>query len=331
MSLIEDLLASAEKGYNTLLIGRHGVGKTAMVEEVTKSLGLKLKYYSASTLDPWADIVGIPVPDQNTKSLDFFRPKDIEDAEFIFFDELNRAHPRVLNAVLEIVQKKSVNGVPLKNLKMVWAAINPPGDDYNVEDLDPALVDRFHLYFNIKATFNMAYMETKMEKPIAQALRAWWLEDLDEAQRELVTPRRLEYLGCLIQDGINWNNALPIGATLPATHLVMRLDEFRNGETRPVYEIEAMVENPGAYIERLRADARDAIKLKDILIRANADQMYGCRDIIESLPGDLVMAIGSLKFRAVKRTINENFKSEGVDINEYPKIKAAFHYDEEDL
>ena len=50
------------EGLNVLLVGNHGVGKSAMVLEEAKRQGLKMKYYSSSTLDPWSDLVGIPVP-----------------------------------------------------------------------------------------------------------------------------------------------------------------------------------------------------------------------------------------------------------------------------
>jgi len=50
------------QGLNLLSVGYHGVGKTQMVLEEAKSLELKMKYYSSSTLDPWSDLVGIPVP-----------------------------------------------------------------------------------------------------------------------------------------------------------------------------------------------------------------------------------------------------------------------------
>ena len=47
------------EGLNALLVGYHGVSKTQMHLEEAKSLGLKIKYYSNSTLDPWSDLVGI--------------------------------------------------------------------------------------------------------------------------------------------------------------------------------------------------------------------------------------------------------------------------------
>ena len=41
------------------------------------------------------------------------------------FDELNRAKPKVRNAVMELIQFRSINGIKFNNLRMIWAAINP--------------------------------------------------------------------------------------------------------------------------------------------------------------------------------------------------------------
>lgn len=45
---------------NILFVGRHGVGKTAMIKEAFDRHNLKWKYFSASTMDPWVDFVGVP-------------------------------------------------------------------------------------------------------------------------------------------------------------------------------------------------------------------------------------------------------------------------------
>lgn len=45
---------------NVLFVGKHGVGKTAMVKEAFDNHGLKWRYFSAATMDPWVDFVGVP-------------------------------------------------------------------------------------------------------------------------------------------------------------------------------------------------------------------------------------------------------------------------------
>lgn len=183
--------------YNVLFSGRHGVGKTEVIKSVFDGAGLRWKYFSASTLDPWVDFVGIPkVMDRGESPyLDLVRPKFIQDDEIdaIFFDELNRAPDKVLNAVMELIQFKSINGYKLKNLKVIWAAINPEDDDdtYSVNHLDPAHVDRFHVKIEVPFEVDKDYFMTKYPS-IGETFIAWW-KALPENLRFLVSPRRLDY------------------------------------------------------------------------------------------------------------------------------------------
>lgn len=215
---------------NVMLIGPHGVGKTVRVLDTVKVLGLKLKYFSSATLDPWADLVGIPIPidagsDVIGKELKFIRPSDVNDAEMLFFDELNRAHAKVQNAVLEAIQFRTINGTPLPQLKMVWAAINPPNDIYSVNELDPVLTDRFHVFLEVPAQPSVAYYveRTQMPEHIAKALVEWWTEDLDDTLRKAISPRRLEYMGCNLVSGIDLQYSIPPSIKVPLKHLVKRI------------------------------------------------------------------------------------------------------------
>jgi hypothetical protein len=222
------------KECNVLLIGAHGVGKTQMVLEEAQRQGLRLKYYSASTLDPWADLVGIPVPVDvdghdgrpARKELLFIRPADVDAAEIVFFDELNRSHPKVQNAVLEMVQFKSINGSRLPKLRMVWAAINPPDEAYGVSDLDPVLQDRFHVHLPVPARPSVAYYRDQAHLPdhVARALVQWWQNDLNDDLRKLVSPRRLEYMGRNYVDDIPLRHSLPFGVRVPWQLLLRRLE-----------------------------------------------------------------------------------------------------------
>lgn len=223
-----------EKRVNVLLNGPHGVGKTQMVLEEVARQHIILKYYSASTIDPWSDLVGVPVPervggtgqDSQRWVLRFVRPEDLLLAELIYFDELNRSHPKVQNAVLEAIQFRSINGVPLPNLKMVWAAINPAGDMYQVTELDPALWDRFHVHLMVPAQPSVVYFRDKAGIPhkVAQALVNWWHFDLNDDLRRMVSPRRLEYMGKMFVAGIELQHSLPPSVKVPLRSLLKRLD-----------------------------------------------------------------------------------------------------------
>jgi hypothetical protein len=198
---------------NVMLVGLHGVGKTAAVMDLCQKKELKLKYFSCSTLDPFVDLVGVPFArnDENGDYLEMVRQRNINEAEIIFFDEFNRADPKVHNAVFEIIQFHTLNGEPLPNLRMVWAAMNPPNQDYDVEELDPALVDRFDCYQDVQAMPSPQYMVSRgIRLPIAQALCQWWTEQDTEKREEMITPRRLEKIGHVYENTGDFKPAIPL-------------------------------------------------------------------------------------------------------------------------
>lgn len=203
---------------NVLLMGRHGVGKTSIVEQVWGQAGIKYLYYSTPTMDPWVDFVGIPkerkttIDGQEVAYLDFVQKLEVArgDVEAFFFDEFNRAPAKVRNAVMELLQKKSINGRPFPNLRMVWAAINPDGDElgYDVMKLDPAQSDRFHIHYAIPYEPNKEYFTNKYGDQVAGGSIGWW-KNLPVEVQVKVSPRRLDYALELYERGVTLADVLP--------------------------------------------------------------------------------------------------------------------------
>jgi hypothetical protein len=332
MSILQDKLQKyAQHNLNVLLIGTHGIGKTTVTQAVAQDLGLKFKYYSASTLDPFADIVGIPVPDRETKTCEFFRSQDLENAEFIFFDELNRAQPRVLNAVLEIIQFKTVNGVRLPKLKMIWAAINPPGDDYQVEELDPALVDRFHCFIKMMPEINMEYLKAKVSSEVANALKTWWDTILDDHQRKIFTPRRVEYIGMMIDKDLPWKDGVPQGHQFPLEFLSSKIKKIKNGivddnELEPTKE--NIIANPTYFKDKTKLDPKLFTRMAEIISKFDKEDFFNIKDLLEAFPQDLLESFVQKKFPGLRRQIKEFFKEKGFEFAKYPKICRAFEWQE---
>jgi hypothetical protein len=187
---------------NVLLIGKHGVGKTAIIKAAFERNKIKWKYFSASTMDPWTDFVGIPkeatkvVAGENVSFIKMIRPLDfaLGEVEAIFLDEFNRSPKKIRNAVMELIQFKSINGEKFQNLRMVWAAINPDDDieAYDVEKLDQAQLDRFEVHKRIDYKPDVQYFRSKFGKAAADGAISWWAE-LDDETKNIVSPRRLDY------------------------------------------------------------------------------------------------------------------------------------------
>ena len=63
----------------------------------------------------------------------------------LFLDELNRARPEVLQTIMDLALNKKLAGKQLPEGSRIISAVNS-GEEYQLTDLDPALVSRFNIY-----------------------------------------------------------------------------------------------------------------------------------------------------------------------------------------
>lgn len=227
-----------KKNYNVCFEGKHGVGKTARIIAAFERAKLKWRYFSASTLDPWVDFVGVPKEVTDEKGMtyiDLIRPKCFADDEIeaIFLDEYNRSQPKVRNATMELVQFKSINGRKFKNLRIVWVAINPDSDGengeeikYDVEVLDPAQKDRFHVHVQVPYKPDLAFFRERFGPVVGESAVGWWNE-LDQKEKDLVSPRRLEYAVQMYVDNGDVRDVLS-----PKINCSKLITELKNGSFR---------------------------------------------------------------------------------------------------
>ncbi len=190
----------AENNLNVMLVGEHGVGKTAQVKDIFDEMFKdKWLYFSGSTMDPWVDFIGVPKEKTDANGevyLDLVRPKAFVDdsVQAIFMDEFNRSHKKVRNALMELIQFKSINGRKFNNLRVVWAAINPDTEEdiYDVEKADPAQKDRFHIHIEVPYLPDLQYFTKKYGENGVVACE-WW-DKLTPEHKKAVSPRRLDYM-----------------------------------------------------------------------------------------------------------------------------------------
>lgn len=211
---------------NVLLEGAHGVGKTAVIKEVFETAGLKWKYYSAATMDPWIDFIGVPktvIDTDGSEVLELVKPKDLahDEVEALFFDEFNRAPAKVMNAVMELIQFQSVNGKKFNNLKVVWASINPYTEDgtYNVENIDPAILDRFHINIKVPYELDAGYL-FKTYGAYSKPFVKWWNE-LPKELKFKISPRRLDYAIKISKLGGDLLDVIPRESNIKKLHTLI--------------------------------------------------------------------------------------------------------------
>jgi MoxR-like ATPase len=129
-------------GQPLLLEGRHGVGKSELLERAAAELGIGFLCRDLSLMEP-PDLIGLPRRDGRVTrySPPSFLPT--AGAGLLAFEELNRCPSYMRAPALQLLTARTLNDYVLPEGWLPVAAINPPEEAYEVEDLDPALLSRF--------------------------------------------------------------------------------------------------------------------------------------------------------------------------------------------
>jgi len=138
-----------------LLRGSTGIGKSHIVRELSKEFGVEMIDVRGSTMSE-GDVAGYPDIEGMKKRniMTFCMPswfiKACNEPVVLFLDEFNRATPQVMQSFFQIVLDRELgndeNGRPYKlhPQTRVYAAVNA-GNEYDVNDMDPALLRRFYV------------------------------------------------------------------------------------------------------------------------------------------------------------------------------------------
>ncbi|NEQ96987.1 MAG: AAA family ATPase [Cyanothece sp. SIO2G6] len=134
---------------NILLVGKHGIGKSEIISHFYRQRQKLpvIPFFLGQMSDP-GDLIGLLHKDEATGRSVFLPPywwPDSDQAVVLFLDELNRARPEILQAVQDLTLNKTLAGKALPAGSIVIAAVNA-GEEYQLTELDPALVSRFNLY-----------------------------------------------------------------------------------------------------------------------------------------------------------------------------------------
>lgn len=183
---IKEIIRATPVPQPVLLSGGHGIGKSQVLEQifvkkmgpavddsgkpilnddgtpklvdVNNSLGYDrmVTLFLGQAADA-GDIIGLPtriptiINGEETFLTDFAPPKwwptNEDEAVVIFLDELNRGKPEIMQCVMDMVLNRKLNGRNLPTKTKIIAAMNPLDDGYyQVEELDPAFLDRWNVY-----------------------------------------------------------------------------------------------------------------------------------------------------------------------------------------
>lgn len=131
---------------NIMLVGRHGIGKSEILTDFYASKGMKVVTLFLGQMSDPGDLIGLP--NKNGEKTEFLPPYWFPlDGQpiVLFLDELNRARPEVLQTIMDLALNHKLAGRQLPEGSRIISAVNA-GEEYQVTDLDPALVSRFNIY-----------------------------------------------------------------------------------------------------------------------------------------------------------------------------------------
>ena len=142
------LLDNIPDDQNIMLEGRHGIGKSEILTDYFSKSGMSvIPLFLGQMSDP-GDLIGLPHKDEKTGKTEFMPPYwfPVDGKPIVLFlDELNRARPEVLQTIMDLALNRKLAGKRLPEGSRIIAAVNE-GEEYQLTDLDPALVSRFNIF-----------------------------------------------------------------------------------------------------------------------------------------------------------------------------------------
>jgi len=144
-------------GLSAIVVGLHGIGKSEIVAALADHLREQEPEHDWPFFDKRlaqmteGDMVGLPDRGEIDKTgvtkflpVDWFYVAHREPA-VLLLDELNRAELQIVNSGFQVIGARELNGLRLHPKSRVLACVNPP-TFYQVNELDPALMDRFAVF-----------------------------------------------------------------------------------------------------------------------------------------------------------------------------------------
>ena len=144
---LKALLDITPANQNIMLVGNHGIGKSEILTEYYSNKGMRvISLFLGQMSDP-GDLIGLPNKNEKAEKTVFLPPYwfPIDGKPIVLFlDELNRARPEVLQTIMDLALNRKLAGKSLPEGSRIISAVNE-GEQYQLTDLDPALVSRFNI------------------------------------------------------------------------------------------------------------------------------------------------------------------------------------------
>ena len=195
------------------LWGPPGIGKSELVENITKDLGGYMIDLRLGQMEP-TDIRGIPFYNKDSGKMDWAPPVELPDDELasqypvvvLFLDELNSAAPSVQSAAYQLILNRRIGKYKLPDNVVMVAAGNRESDKGVTYRMPTPLANRF-IHQEMKVDF-ASWQEWavlhKIHKDVVGYLsfakQDLYDFDAKSASRAFATPRSWSFVSELLDD-----------------------------------------------------------------------------------------------------------------------------------
>jgi MoxR-like ATPase len=284
-----------------MLHGAPGIGKSSVVKQTAKELGIACNdHVRLSQLDP-VDLGGIPTIEDcdGEKVMGRAYPAWLprSGAGLLFLDEINKGMPSTQAAAYSLVLDRALGEAKLGDGWMIVAAGNRSTDRATVYEMDAPLQNRFPMHIEVETPTSeelLAYFESigKTHLGVAGFLqfkpsRVWHLEDRS-TDPAWASPRSWEFLMDLLSEVPSTGtkasrDALTKDLAVAAVGDVVGREFAAFLRLSEEVDIKAILEKPELFAQIERPDIRHSV-ITEIasLYQKNAKLEGACKEIVFS-------------------------------------------------
>lgn len=210
--LKNSLISMIEAKIPTFIWGNPGVGKSSIVNQISKDKNMQFIDLRLSLLDP-TDLRGIPFFDATNKKAVWAKPEFLPNSNskehgVLFLDEINSAPPTIQAAAYQLILDRKIGEYTLPINYAIVAAGNYESDRGVTYRMPTPLANRFvHLDFDLDFNEwkNWAYCE-KIDKRVISFLsykpQNLFTFDAKSNKKSFATPRSWSYVNDILNSNL---------------------------------------------------------------------------------------------------------------------------------
>ena len=151
--------------------GRHGIGKTEIVQDYARNKGWDFVVVSPAQFEEMGDLLGMPqVEEQNGRKVTIFRPPawapQTAGPGILLIDDVNRADDRILRGLMQLFQDYRLVSWNLPPQWQIVLTANPEKNAYSVTVMDEAILTRMqHVTLEFDQSAWIAWADRKGVDP----------------------------------------------------------------------------------------------------------------------------------------------------------------------